>query len=221
MASTELERALRACLYGYPLEEEMDDFTLDDVYSNELSKPYEKRIDAGENPRMVVREFARTVVDGRIWTVKVGGKSYQVRMTSNFKGEVASKIPMRLHSNANPRQRKKFLSIAKKTIVCLANLEKILADGKKTRFIKNDDRIKRGKIAHKGWKWIYAKDISKATGAHGVVLVQIAFPDQDREKGRPNSIYNVVVEGNTHFSTRKKQFIENGARKGEVSIFLN
>lgn len=214
---------LRRMIFNVCSEEACNDeeIIFDDIGSTPESKPFEDRIDAGENPRAVVREFAKKIVDGRTWTVKVGGKSYQVRMTSNFKGEVASKVPIRMKQTVNPRQRKKFLSIAKKTIICLANLEKILSDGKKTRFITNDDRIKRGKIAHEGWRWIYARDISKATGAKGAVLVQMAFPDPIREAGRPNMVYNVAVKGNMGFPNRNRQFMGNRARSGEVTIYLD
>ena len=129
----------------------------DDVYGTPESRRYAARIDAGENPRTVVREFAKQVVDGRTWTVKVNGESYQVRMTSRFKGEVASKIPVKLPDYASNRRRKKILGIAKRTLVCLANLEEILASGKYSRPIPNDDRMKVSGIAHQGWHWIYRK----------------------------------------------------------------
>lgn len=198
-----------------------ENFILDSIDSTAESKPYEERIDAGEYPRAVVREFAKKIVDGRTWTVRVDGKAYLVRFTSSFKGEVASKVPSSVNRNANERQRKKKLSIAKRTIICLANLEKILASGKCTRLMANDDRIKAGITHHKGWRWIYAGDKSTAVGAKGTVLVQMAFPNPEFEKGRPNTVYNVAVEGNKHFPTRQKQFRANLALNGEVDIVLN
>lgn len=193
----------------------------DDVYGTPESRRYAARIDAGENPRTVVREFAKQVVDGRTWTVKVNGESYQVRMTSRFKGEVASKIPVKLPDYASNRRRKKILGIAKRTLVCLANLEEILASGKYSRPIPNDDRMKVSGIAHQGWHWIYVKDISREAGAKGKVLVQIALTNYELDKKQPpNNIYNVVSEGNLNFAKRMSQFKKHAAAKGEVVITL-
>lgn len=194
----------------------------DDVYGTPESRRYAARIDAGENPRTVVREFAKQVVDGRTWTVKVNGKSYKVRMTSRFKGEVASKIQKLPSKTASERQKKKFYGIAKRTLVCLANLEEILAKGKYSRPIANDDRIKSAGVAHDGWKWIYVREVSKEPGAKGKVLVQIALTDHENNPQRPpNQIYNVSVEKNRYYPVRAKQFRENAAAKGEVVVVLD
>lgn len=214
---------LRRMIFDICCDELCDDeyVFFDDIGSTLESKPFEDRIDAGENPRVVVREFAKKIVDGRTWTVTIEGKSYRVRFTSNFKGEVASKVQHRHNRNANDRQIKKFRAKAKRTIICIANLEEILAKGKRTRFMRNDDRIKRGITAHEGWRWLYFGEKIKSVGANGSVLVQVAFPDQQKEKGRPNMIYNVAVEGNRYFPSREKQFRQHLAMPGEVDVVLD
>lgn len=191
----------------------------DSIPVTEEVRPYLRRVDAGENIFEIVKSYANKVIKkNQTWTVRVEDKVFKVQLTNKLKGELTSKL--------NPVEGEKIENVAKRVLVCLANLETVLREGRRTKFIKNDNRITAsGAIKHKGWSWIYVEDCVEEPGIEGGVLVQINFPGSNIEnyKGTApkNTVYNIASQGTFYYNQRMQQFVENEAIDGEVSIVLD
>lgn len=191
-----------------------DSWAFDSIRSTVDLAPFFERLDKGEGVFKVIRDYVKTIDTNRNWTVRVGNESYVVRIYKKIAGESSSKIP---------KEKSQAKLIAKRILICLANLENILKDGIKTRFIPNDNRKNiNGVIRHEGWRWIYVREFIEEPGLEGGVIVQLGFPNPEKTSSNPNNmIYNTATSGMSFYEKRAQQFEKFKAAEAEVAITLN
>lgn len=211
MSYEDLRRTIHElCRYSYCV--------YDSVPVTPEARLYFDRLDRGESPEKVVREFAQKITRGQVWTVRVQNKTYKLHLNSKLNGKTGS--------NFKNKNDKNVIDLAKLVITCLENLESVIENGDKSRFIEDDGHVNsHGVPAHPGFKWIYSKDVVEEPDLKGTVMVQMAFPPKGpkTQKLSPprNFVYNVTASGTKRFEEREKMLERNMALQGEVYISLD
>lgn len=192
--------------------------TFDDIGITGEVRPYIERIRNGENISKVVREYAAKVTKDRTWTARVDDKTYRINANSTFRGKVGSPFK---NKSGEPHIR-----LATQILICLANINQVLAKGEKTRFVPADGhKDKSGNIKHPGSNWIYAKEHISESGLEGDVIVHILFNksqgEAQKESPAGNHIYHISTEGLGNFSEKSGYFRTNNALRCEVEIVMD
>lgn len=152
----------------------------------------------------VLNDFVKNHVGRREYSVTIDGKTYPVVLKKDIAGKVSSGI--------RGKGTKEVMRIARLLIVCLSNIDDVLENGRKTKFVPNAAESDR----HKGAQWLYVNDYSVEPGLTGEVTVEIEFPE---EKGRINSVYHVTTEGSVGYEQMMEaRIIPKFALEGEVTI---
>ena len=158
----------------------------------------------GESVYKVLDDFVKNHVGRRSYSVTIDGKTYPVLLKKDIAGKIASGI--------RGKGTKEVMRIAKLLIVCLSNIDDVLENGRKTKFVRN--ATEDGK--HGGSKWVYVSDYSVEPGLTGQVTVEIEFP---KEKGRINKVYHISTEGTVGYEEMMEaRIVPEFALSGEVTI---
>lgn len=206
----EIERALRACLYGseHSLEPKI---IFDSIDMKPELLPYFERLDKGDKPNVVIRDYANKFVKLKKFTVSINGKDYPIIINSKFKGKAVT-------ATSPSYSRQHAVKTTKRILICLANLDQVLVNGEKTRFVPSSPK----KEKHKGDKWIYAREFIQTPGLRGPVVAEILFPNQSSPSAPKGSdrLYHTTVKGAVGFRARNAVVEKYLANEGEVKITL-
>lgn len=170
-------------------------------------------LDAGETaPWKVIKQVVEREVKLSSFTLSIQGKRYTVQ----FNKKVLNK---KLASSIRGGDGIRDISLAKKVLIALANVERVLVEGKRTNkietFHKNPNK-------HKGSTWVYVMDDifeerPEYKPLNGDVILQIELMPRANEE---NHIYTVVVEGGRRFDQKREMVLAKRAAPGDVRVFL-
>lgn len=174
---------------------------------------YFDMLDAGETaPWKVINQFVEREVKLSSFTLSIQGKRYTVQ----FNKKVLNK---KLASSIRGGDGIRDISLAKKVLIALANVERVLVEGKRTNkietFHKNPNK-------HKGSTWLYVMDEifeerPEYKPLNGDVILQIELMPRPNEE---NHIYTVVVEGGRRFDQKREMVLTKRAAPEDVRVFL-
>ena len=183
----------------------------DSIYAPASLKPYFERLDRGEDALKVLKDYAQIVTKNKTYLVKVGGVNYRVGFNSRFKSKLAGVTVRKDHATK--------VTLVKRLLVCLANLDDVLVNGAKTHMISDDGHFDvHGERRHpEGTQWIYAKETCEESGLKGEVIVQIKFPPKNIIPSA-NLVYTINTEGTDTFRSRQEVFEANKDLAGTVTV---
>lgn len=177
----------------------------DDIRGNDLTQEYFDRLDRGEPINKTLRNFIQEHVHLKQFRVNVNGQWYPVKINSDFKGEVCN-------ATKGVETRTQAVLVAKRILVCLANLRQVLEDGQKTGFVSSV------KKKHGGARWLYIKEFCADPGIRGEVVLELRFPISEPGSPRVNTVYHLTARGAKGFRNRLNVVNENSVPKGYIKV---
>ena len=161
----------------------------DDIRGNDLTQEYFDRLDRGELINKTLRNFIQEHVHLKQFRVNVNGQWYPVKINSSFTGKVGN-------ATQGAESRAQAVLVAKRILVCLANLRQVLEDGQKTGFVPSYG----GK--HDGARWVYVKEFCVDPDIRGEVILELRFPVSKPGSPMANTVYHLTARGAQGFRDR-------------------